>query len=524
MATSYVHKNEFSHVGSDGVFQGYALVWGEEYPDGETVLPGALQKSIERGGIKMLREHNPEWVIGKWLVISEDSHGLFVRGQLDMNVEMSRETASLMRSGALNGLSLGYVTTSVKDKKVSEMNLVEISVVVFPAMEAAVVDAGGGVHLCDSVEISNVRRTSDGYLTAFARAARTGVQVYRGVELGRPDMEFVRVLRPETEVFSDKSLRTYTHRPMTNDHPPVPVNKDNWKKYAVGQTGGEVLRDGQYVRVPIVLMDRDVIADYESGKKQLSLGYLSDIDWSAGVEDGVEYDAVQRNIRANHLAVVAAARGGPKLAIGDEQKERRMTDKTLKTMLVDGVSVEMTDTAAQIVDREFAKLRKQIADSETTAQEKTEKVSALEKQVAELTASSQKANDAQTAEIAALKQQVADSQVTPQKLDQLVKDRAEVVEKARAVIGDKLIVDGKSLADIRKQVVLAQLGDTAKDWNDTMIGAGFATIVSNVKIESKDALADAFRSKPIGDADAARVSEAYRKRDEDISNAWKNKH
>lgn len=170
-------------------------------------------------------------------------------------------------------------------------------------------------------EDANLRYTTDGYLVAYPRVARSGIQLYKGYEVGRDDLESVRIYRPSDEVFSPDSLHSYAHRPVTNNHPPVPVNSKNWRKYVVGSTGDEVLRDGQFVRVPTVLMDSDVISDYKDGKRQLSLGYTMDLVWGAGVtDDGEKYDAKQTNIRANHLAIVSAARGGPMLKIGDARK------------------------------------------------------------------------------------------------------------------------------------------------------------------------------------------------------------
>jgi len=57
------------------------------------------------------------------------------------------------------------------------------------------------MHLTDTVEIAGVRRTRDGYLVADARVARAGIQIYAGREVGRPDLDEVRVWRPEDEVF-----------------------------------------------------------------------------------------------------------------------------------------------------------------------------------------------------------------------------------------------------------------------------------------------------------------------------------
>jgi hypothetical protein len=210
-----------------------------------------------------------------------------------------------------------------------------------------------------------VKTTQDGYLTAYPRIGRIGIQLYKGSELGRPEMEVVRVWRPEAEVMHKDAARTATHRPVTNDHPREAVTADNWKKYSVGQTGEEVMRDGEFIRVPMCLMDAGVIRDYNDGKKELSLGYTSNIEWRSGVNDQQEaYDAVQTTIRINHLAVVDAARGGPKLAIGDHTTYHPLSvadakklvaagkverEKPVPVGFADGVKVQCLDTEGKYV-------------------------------------------------------------------------------------------------------------------------------------------------------------------------------
>ncbi len=173
--------------------------------------------------------------------------------------------------------------------------------------------------LYDTFTVDAVRRTGDGYLTAFAKVARTGIQIYKGRELGRPDLDEVRVYRSPEEVFAPDAMRSFAHRPITLKHPPVPVTARNWKRHAGGQTGGEVVRDGDFVKVPLVLMDQRLIDAYErDGVRELSMGYSTDIQWRQGVTDaGEPYDAVQTAIRGNHLAVVPLARGGDQLRLGD---------------------------------------------------------------------------------------------------------------------------------------------------------------------------------------------------------------
>jgi len=165
---------------------------------------------------------------------------------------------------------------------------------------------------------AGLRTTADGYLAVQPRIARSGIQTYHGYELGRPELSTVRVYRPEEEVFHKDAMRSFAHRPVTVDHPPVMVDASNWKKYAVGHTGDEIIREGDAIRVPMLLLDAQAIADVKNGKKQLSAGYYTEIKWEKGTTPtGAAYDAKQTRIRANHVAVVALARGGSMLRLGD---------------------------------------------------------------------------------------------------------------------------------------------------------------------------------------------------------------
>ena len=72
------------------------------------------------------------------------------------------------------------------------------------------------------------------------------------------------------------------------------------------------------------------------------MGYTTDLKFEDGVTPtGERYDAIQTNLRMNHLAVVTAARGGSHLRIGDDSKGK--LTMTLKTVTVDGIPIEVTD-------------------------------------------------------------------------------------------------------------------------------------------------------------------------------------
>jgi hypothetical protein len=54
-----------------------------------------------------------------------------------------------------------------------------------------------------------------------------------------------------------------------------------------------------------------------AGKRELSAGYRCLYEVTAGVWNGLHYDAIQRNIRGNHLALVTEGRMGPDVAVMD---------------------------------------------------------------------------------------------------------------------------------------------------------------------------------------------------------------
>lgn len=136
-------------VEADGTFKGYASVFGELDSYRDIVLPGAFKKSLHRDyaekkrSVPMLWQHNSSNPIGIYTKIDEDEVGLYVEGECNMDVQQGRECHSLMKQGALSGLSIGYNTvTSEWDekaltRKLMELDLWEISPVTFPAGDSA---------------------------------------------------------------------------------------------------------------------------------------------------------------------------------------------------------------------------------------------------------------------------------------------------------------------------------------------------------------------------------------------------
>lgn len=352
----------------------------------------------------------------------------------------------------------------------------------------------------DRLTLDAPRRTGDGYLVASVRVARTGIQIYSGREVdpenkhGMRDRAQVRVYRPADEVFSADSLRSYAHRPVTINHPPKGVNSDNWRDTAVGLTDSEVLRDGEFVRTSIAVMDAAAIRTVEGGQREISQGYTCDLAFETGVtNDGLEYDAVQRNIRANHTAIVDIARGGPELKIGDSQMNKMIT--------VDGHQVEVSDAAAIAIGGLTAKLA--TADARAVTAETA---------VGTLTADKSRLEG----EVAALKQQVADGALTPAKLDAAVAARAKVIDAAKRIF-PAIITDGKTDAAIRKEAVVSKIADAAT-MDDNGIAGAFAALA--VADGGTDQMADGIKNiKPAAPV-VQQVADAHAKRKTDLASAW----
>jgi uncharacterized protein len=348
------------------------------------------------------------------------------------------------------------------------------------------------------------RPTSQGYLIAFSRVARSGIQLYKGRELGIDGKDEIRVYRPSNQVFARKSLKSYAGIPITNNHPNEMVDAKNWKQYAIGETGDDVVRDGEYVRVPMILRDAEAIKDYETGKTELSLGYTMDLKLEGGTTpSGEAYDAIQTDIRANHLALVNAARGGPALRIGDDTMNA-------KQIVVDGLTVSLDARDAEVVSRFIEKQTKEIGDLNAAIKLRDEQISAAKKD-----------GDTKDAKIATLEKQLKDSERTPEQRAAELQELGRVTDAAKKLLGDKFTPAYDAIA-IRRQVVDAKMGAVAKDWTPEQVAASFESLATMGPAGGPRNAMDRVLSDGISihSSQDAR-DKAYEQMCEDARNAWK---
>ncbi len=131
---------------SKGSFEGYASLFNIIDMGRDIILPGAFQHCLSRESsaqIKMLWQHDVKCIIGHWVDIYEDRQGLYVKGQLNVKIKAAQEALALMEAGEIDGLSIGFRPKQAKRdqqtgvRTLSQIDLVEISIVTFPMMPKA---------------------------------------------------------------------------------------------------------------------------------------------------------------------------------------------------------------------------------------------------------------------------------------------------------------------------------------------------------------------------------------------------
>ena len=137
-------------IDADGTVEGYASLFGEIDQARDRVLRGAFADTLRTRGVNripMLFQHDPAEPVGVWLELREDARGLYARGRLIPEVARGRELLSLLRAGAIDGLSIGFRTVKgridprTRIRSLLAVDLWEISIVTFPLLAGARVRA-----------------------------------------------------------------------------------------------------------------------------------------------------------------------------------------------------------------------------------------------------------------------------------------------------------------------------------------------------------------------------------------------
>lgn len=184
----------------------------------------------------------------------------------------------------------------------------------------------------DNVAIK-ATKTSEGFIRDAPIVGRTGILKYKNAD-GSMRYEY----RPPNEAFNADSLASLQGKPITVGHKAMVSAANAAKVQPIGTVLTAGRQDGDTIRADIVIYDLPTSA------RELSCGYSLDLDETPGkTPDGQHYDAVQRNIRYNHVAVVPRGRAGiarlnmdGEQVIDDEKKgTKKMANDTMTKVRTD---------------------------------------------------------------------------------------------------------------------------------------------------------------------------------------------
>lgn len=327
----------------------------------------------------------------------------------------------------------------------------------------------------DRAELGKYVETPEGYLHGEFPITRPGVFPYM-----RNGGSVSQVAKLPDEVFSKETIESANNKPLTNDHPNVGVDVRNFKALSVGMTDSDAHVEDNKLVVGATITDPDMIAQVKSGKRELSIGFNADVPTESGEYGGAQYDAAQRNIKINHIAIVDRGRAGHGISIHDSAAFVMDDDSNIQggtkmaTMIIDNQSFEAdqrvidaaNDTKKQLVAAEalVAKLKKQLAGSEDTA------------------ASSKKEADSLKGERDALKTQLKDAQdkqLDQDALDKRIDARLALQTSAARFVGDSFDFKGKTDREV-KVAAIKTTNDAfdEKDKSDDYINAFYDSAVS----------------------------------------------
>lgn len=178
--------------------------------------------------------------------------------------------------------------------------------------------------------------------------SKEGVFEYSGAQIGLdgPDADRVfRVYRPAEELADPECIESFKLLPFINEHTMLGSEDDGFtppeRKGVEGMIGEDVYFDAPYLRGTLRIVSESLKNALAGGKVELSPGYRCVYEMTPGTFNGQQYDAVQRKIRGNHLALVEEGRTGPDVAVLDKM-----------TFTVDSATLQEAAMAEEMKDQE----------------------------------------------------------------------------------------------------------------------------------------------------------------------------
>ena len=346
------------------------------------------------------------------------------------------------------------------------------------------------VQRYDSVPIRDYHFDDQtGFLYVY-RVPIAGAMVQKYVKSdGSEEME---AKLPE-EILSDSTVSSANSKPVTDGHHGL-VTKDNSHDLMKGFTASNGHVEGNMLYNDITITDPNLISQIKNGsKRELSIGFETQMDPTSGTYNGAKYDAVQRNIRINHVAVVPKGRAGHEVRlIGDsaeavdqvEPSEEKGNQMETRVVRADGQNITVAaDDVEKItkLDADNSAKAKQIADLDAQIKKLQSEKAQLQ---GDADASAKKADEAQ-AKADSLE---ADNKKIKEEFDKYkadgVEKKLELIDKVKSFVGDEYDYHGKSDRDMKIDAVKAIKGDSVDftDKSDTYVQAAFDMLEKPKKV------------------------------------------
>ncbi len=144
-----------------------------------------------------------------------------------------------------------------------------------------------------------------------------GREIPGGSALGLQPDQIYNLLRCPQELAL--AVPTFNNIPLLSEHVPVTADEPR-PDLVVGTTGTDCAFDGTYLKSSLTVWDASAITSIENrNTAELSCAYRYRADMTPGTFEGVAYDGVMRDIKGNHVALVAVGRAGPDVYVFDAQ-------------------------------------------------------------------------------------------------------------------------------------------------------------------------------------------------------------
>lgn len=209
---------------------------------------------------------------------------------------------------------------------------------------------------CIAFDSASMRTVDANGFLHVERSPLTRVQVapYLGREIsgwqaqGLDPEKIYHAYRPPEELASEETIKSINGIPIHLEHHDDSGEPED-KQTRVGTTGTDGAFEAPFLMNSLHIFDQDAINRINDGSmKELSLAYTYIPEFKSGdTDDGEHYDFVQRQIRANHLALVEKGRAGPTVKVSDTGKEINMADIENKDA---GTEQKEVDLAQKIID------------------------------------------------------------------------------------------------------------------------------------------------------------------------------